>query len=355
MHIGIWCTTHRSIPPKGYGGVQLVNWVTAEALVEADHKVTLFANNNSKTSADLVVMPSGSGELHEEHLAKSYEKEIRECDILIDTSTFSYPGRIFSLKGIPYIIRTGGDCNKRYCQHWNRNIVFPSQDQLNHHNNGKCHCSAKRNKLNSRTPPILRKPVCYWIHSRSIQNFDQYCTYGNYPNKYYIYMGSIEPIKGVHLAIEFALRTDVQLIIVGPIKDKQYYDSKIKPFLKGKISYRPEVPSNTELKWKLLGAAKALVYPTNCHDADPNVPKESLLVKTPVIGLNNGALPEIVTDGKTGVICGSVDEMVYRYKELDKINPDLCRAEVTEKFSVETYRRNLIRILEDVIGGRSWH
>ena len=170
MKIGIWCTTHKSVPPKEHGGVQLINWITADALVEAGYDVYLFANEQSSTSAKHIVLPAGSGEGHEKELAIKFEKHIRNTHVLIDTSTFSYPGRLF--RDIGYLVRTGGDCNKRYCQFWDRNIVFPSADHAMHHSRNDCSCSKKRS---TQKPKILRKPVGYWLYSRNIRDFNEFC------------------------------------------------------------------------------------------------------------------------------------------------------------------------------------
>lgn len=355
MKISIWCTTHRSIPPIKYGGVQLINWITAECLVEAGHDVTVFANKDSKTKARLIPMPSSSGEKHEENLVNTFKDDLYDCGVLIDTSTFSYPGRM--LPEIPYLVRTGGDCNRRYCMHWRRNIVFPSDDHFHWHSNGVCACSkrriVKKGLKKYSDPPILRKPVGYWSYSKNPEDFDKFSEMEK--TDCYLYMGSIEPIKGVHLAVEFAQKAGIHLYIYGPIKDKNYFESKIKPNLSNKINYMGELKSGGFEKWPHLATAKALVYPTDCHDADPNVPKEALMVKTPVIGLANGALPEIVQDGLTGVLDTTVDGMVARIGELDHIDPEECRKQVLKKFSVESFRDNLIEICKRVEDGEVWY
>ncbi len=37
---------------------------------------------------------------------------------------------------------------------------------------------------------------------------------------------------------------------------------------------------------------------------------ESLASGTPVIALRNGSVPEVLTDGESGFVCDSLDEMV---------------------------------------------
>ena len=353
MKIGIWATAHKTIPPEGYGGVQLINWISADGLVEAGHDVKLFARDGSKTKAELIKLPTGSGDKHEAGLAELYGHHFKNLDVLIDTSTYSFPGRMFP--DINYLVRTGGDCNKRYCQFWTRNVVFPSIDQMKHHNEGQCPCSKQRRKFQGANiePPILRKPVGYWMYSKNPDDLEQF---ENPHGQYFLYFGVIEPIKGTHHAVAFAKKAKIKLMIIGPIKDQGYFDEKIKPHIDNvNISYAGEIPSDGEAKWKIMGNAKALVFPTDCHDADPNVPKESLIVKTPVIGFANGAVPEIVTDGVTGILGKSVDELVSRLPELDKINPSNCKKEVLEKFSVESFIDNLVGFCTMVKDGKQWY
>ncbi len=79
------------------------------------------------------------------------------------------------------------------------------------------------------------------------------------------------------------------------------------------------------------------------------------MVGTPVIGFGNGATPEIVTDGVTGVLGTTVDELIRRIYELDNIDPDTCRKDILKKFSVEKYIKELENILENIIKGEIWY
>ncbi len=53
MKIAILSTPWISVPPKGYGGMELVVSNLTEELVKKGHDVMLFATGDSKTSANL--------------------------------------------------------------------------------------------------------------------------------------------------------------------------------------------------------------------------------------------------------------------------------------------------------------
>jgi glycosyltransferase involved in cell wall biosynthesis len=54
---------------------------------------------------------------------------------------------------------------------------------------------------------------------------------------------------------------------------------------------------------------------------------ESLASGTPVIALRNGSVPEVLTDGQSGFVCDSLDEMVAAVSRLGELSPARCRAE----------------------------
>ena len=60
MKIAQVASSTESVPPKGYGGTEIVVNLLTEELVRQGHEVTLFASGDSKTSARLVSVASNS-------------------------------------------------------------------------------------------------------------------------------------------------------------------------------------------------------------------------------------------------------------------------------------------------------
>ncbi len=347
MRIGIFCTASHSVPPKNYGGTQMVNWETAEALVELGHEVYLFAPKGSHTSANLIEIDSGWGYKNElNNVAIHLVSMLDDLDIIIDTSAFGIPG--INLPRFPYVARMGGDTEKKYCCNFDRNIIWPSWTHFNYHNKYDCGCGRKRRRgINSAV--VIPKPVCY---RATVSDYNDLPLHKQGEGDYYLYLGLFAEHKGTHLAIEFAKKAGVKLVMVGEPDQSPYYNEKILPeYKKGNVDCYQPFSFND--KWELLAKAKAVIFPSICEEGDPNVPKEALLVGTPVIALK-GTVSEIVDDGITGFVCKDVDGMVIASKFIEGIHPLNCRKEVLRKFGLKKYIDNTLIALQRAIDGDRW-
>jgi glycosyltransferase involved in cell wall biosynthesis len=139
-----------------------------------------------------------------------------------------------------------------------------------------------------------------------------------------VFLGRLEHIKGVHVAIEVALKSNKQLIIAGNIPDGElkYFKDHIEHQLSEKIQYVGSV--NDQQKNDLLRNASALLMPILWNEPFGIVMVEAMACGTPVIGLKRGSVPEVIQENVTGFICNTAEEMV---NQVDKIK-SLSRAQV---------------------------
>ncbi|HLZ15106.1 MAG TPA: hypothetical protein VKQ34_03880, partial [Candidatus Saccharimonadales bacterium] len=72
---------------------------------------------------------------------------------------------------------------------------------------------------------------------------------------------------------------------------------------------------------------------------------------TPVAALRRGAYTETIIDGKTGILCDSVDEIIKRWPELEHIDPATCRAHVEAHFTDEHMARGMEQVIGQVLAG----
>jgi glycosyltransferase involved in cell wall biosynthesis len=156
------------------------------------------------------------------------------------------------------------------------------------------------------------------------------------PDAPLVFLGRLEHFKGPHLAIEVAKRSQRRLVIAGNIPfgavHTHYFNTQIKPHLEGKdIEYVG--PVNDKEKASLLSSSAALFFPLLGDEAFGIVMAEALACGTPVIALERGPTPEIVSDGVNGFLCRSVDEMVRAVAKLSEIDRRACRRIAEEKFS----------------------
>jgi glycosyltransferase involved in cell wall biosynthesis len=132
---------------------------------------------------------------------------------------------------------------------------------------------------------------------------------------YVLWLGRICEEKGAHVAIDVASRAGVPLVIAGQVYPfsyhQQYFSREILPRLAaahGRIKF-VQAPSVQE-KLSLLQRARALLVPALVDETSSLVAMEAMACGTPVIAFRRGALPEVIVDGKTGLVVDTPEEMV---------------------------------------------
>lgn len=76
---------------------------------------------------------------------------------------------------------------------------------------------------------------------------------------------------------------------------------------------------------------------------------EALASGTPVLAFGEGAVPEVIEDGRTGFTCVDEADMAAAIDRLGEINPDDCRAAVETRFSAKRMVDDHIELFEQLI------
>lgn len=176
---------------------------------------------------------------------------------------------------------------------------------------------------------------------------------------YIAYLGRVIQPKGVHLAIAGVKKYNLahpgealRLKIAGKHyaghKKDTYWQEQIEPLMDGhEIEYVGFVDTS-EAKREFLGNAKALVVPSLFEEPFGMVIIEALACGTPVIGLDSGAIPEVIDDTNTGLVVqkvmsenNAVDEaattnaLASAISKIDAIDRATCRADYEKRFTAE--------------------
>ncbi len=154
---------------------------------------------------------------------------------------------------------------------------------------------------------------------------------------YAVCIGRICPEKGFHLAIDAAQRAGIELVLAGIVfeypEHREYFDSMIAPWLTKRIRYIGAVGG--ERKARLLAGAQCLLVPSLVSETSSLVAMEAMASGTPVIAWRSGALPEIVSEGRTGFLVDNVEQMADAIADAGAIRPEVCRHEAELRFSSE--------------------
>lgn len=172
--------------------------------------------------------------------------------------------------------------------------------------------------------------------------------YSEKTKDYFLFVGRLQPEKGVAEAVEAARKAKVKLLIIGLPTTGAYWDERIKPHLGKNITSLGFVPYRKLCKY--YQKAKATLVPIQWEEPFGLVMIESMACGTPVIAFDRGSVREVVKDGETGFIVKNIDEMSKAIKKINQIDRKECRKWVEENFTVkkmvEKYEKIFRKILE---------
>jgi glycosyltransferase involved in cell wall biosynthesis len=116
--------------------------------------------------------------------------------------------------------------------------------------------------------------------------------------------------------------------------DFKYFHDFVWPFTLRNPGIRYVGNLGGERKLKLITEAKALLFPIDWDEPFGLAVIEALACGTPVVAMNRGAMPEIITHGVNGFLANSVYEFQQYMERVDEIDPAASRQSVREKFSL---------------------
>src|SRR5260370_11505546 len=296
MKIAQIAPLYESVTLKFYGGRERIVSYLSEELVARDHDVTLFASADSVTRARLV--PASESALRLSltpvvdtvalyiRLLELVFREAHQFDVLhfhIDYLHFPFTKR----QPVPTVTTLHGklaipDLVPLYKEFREMNVVSISEAQRQ---------------------PLPWIGWCGTVYHGIPENLYQL---HETPGEYLAFLGRICPEKRLDRAIEIAKRSGRKLKIAAKVDpaDREYFSDSIKPLLNHRlIELMGEI--GEEQKDEFLGNALALLFPIDWPEPFGLVLIEAMACGTPVIAYNEGAVPEIIEDGKTRFIAAT--------------------------------------------------
>jgi glycosyltransferase involved in cell wall biosynthesis len=166
---------------------------------------------------------------------------------------------------------------------------------------------------------------------------------------YVCYLGRFLGGKGPLQAVKTARALGLCVKLAGPRSD--YFKKHIEPLVDGKSVEYLGFISGPE-KSRLLGSARALLYPIQCPEPFGLVMIEAMMCGTPVAAIGLGAVPEIVDEGITGSCAESSMEdfgqTVMRAMILDRRR---VRARAEKRFSCSRMAAEYVQVYERLVRG----
>ena len=337
MRIALLSTCTVAVPPKAYGGTELVAAELAKHLTLRGHDVTVYATGDSSPAgrlrfrfSDAIWPPDHHAELR--HAAFSF------CDIASHDPPFDVihahqaPALAFSkLANVP-VVHTIHHHRDESLLAFYRD--FPA-----------VHYVAISQRQAELIPELSIAGVIH--HGIDASLYPP----GRGDGGYVAFLGRLAEEKGPHIAIRVARRAGLPIRLGGRphMADGPYYEGEVLPLVDpargvtalGELAHIPKV--------ELLRHAAALLFPIAWEEPFGLVMIESMLVGTPVIGFARGSVAEVIDEGVTGFVVRDEEEMARRVHDARALDRARCRARARERFSSERMTQDYQSVYEHAV------
>jgi len=335
MRVAMLAPISWRVPPRHYGPWELFVSLLTEGLVARGVDVTLFATEDSETSARLVgTAPAGYSEdptldakvWEALHIATVFERA-GEFDLIHNSFDF-LPLAFSGLVPTPIVTTIHGFSSER---------ILPVYRRFNDRGHYVAISDADRH------PDLDYAAMIH--HGIDMGQFP----FREVPEDGLLFFGRIHPDKGVEEAIEAARRAGLPLTIAGIVQDEAYFDQRVVPHLDGdRVQYVG--PVGPAMRGELLGRASALLHLINFNEPFGFSVIESMACGTPVVARRRGSMPELIRDGENGYLVGPAEDplpAVARARGLDRAG---VRASVEHRFDVARMVDDYLALYRRIVG-----
>ena len=172
---------------------------------------------------------------------------------------------------------------------------------------------------------------------------------------YFLFVGRLNPGKGIHIALQIVEEVGGRLIIAGAggfTGNETRTDRPVSEYAELVGVVGPE-----ERK-RLMTRAKATLAPSTFLEPFCGVQIESMLSGTPVISCDWGAFAEYNIHGVTGFRCRTFEHFTWAARNIHTIDPYACRAWSERNFSLDRvadmYDEYFFSV-HNVFSGKGWY
>jgi len=195
------------------------------------------------------------------------------------------------------------------------------------------------------------------MHGTLVTPLDEVVRYEGKP--YFLYLGRLSLEKGIDVLIDaFAKMNDTEVVlkIIGSGPEKERLEKKVFSLgIQKQVEFLGFKKGN-ELKI-FVEQSVAVVIPSQWREVFGLVAIEAMERGKVVIASRSGALPEIIEDGKTGILFDSRDkeELVQKMRwvlgnEMLSRKIGMCaRQTVTERYSLEKHLDQVEKLYQEII------
>lgn len=311
------------VPPRNYGGTELVVHELVEGLSARGHEVTLFATGDSVTAAELRHLypeaqwpPDQLAEVNHVSWAINAILADGNYDLIHAHSTIALPlARL--LPGVPLVYTIHHAHNDAFSTHYQS---FPDVFYI----------GISENQMRLEVPLPRTEVIHHGLDPGRFQ-------YSESPEDHVCFISRFSELKGPHIAVDAAEMAGVPIKMAGEAHsvDQSFADREVLPRLE-----KPHVDFlgclGTDGKIPLLASSRALLAPIQWEEPFGLFMIEAMLSGCPVVAFPRGSVRELVEPGVTGFLVEDQKEMaevITPGGPVDNFDRKACRERAIKRFS----------------------
>lgn len=336
MRIAQISTLGTPVREEGSGSIETLVWLLTRELTRMGHEVTVFGIAGSETAGELVAtLPGSYGDAGAPNdwqvcewinLCRAVEQSGRFDVMHAHAYLWSLPLEPLSKAPMVHTLHV--------LPHDNEALLWSSRP-------GACVTAVSKYQW-SDFPQLHPAAVIY--HGVDPAHF----TLRQEPDDYLCFLGRFIPDKGPWHAVKVAQALGMRILLAGT--RNSYYKDHIEPMVDGRqVEYVGPVKGAE--RDRLLGGARALLYPVQTPEPFGLVLAEAMMCGTPAAAINLGAVPEIVEEGITGYWANSVEELTTQTLRCLDLDRRAVRERAVARFSVERMAAEYARLYGRLASG----
>jgi glycosyltransferase involved in cell wall biosynthesis len=182
--------------------------------------------------------------------------------------------------------------------------------------------------------------------------------FGAEPRGYALFAGRLSAEKGAEVAVQAAAQAGLPLVLVGNVYDPTYFEQHLAERVETRLDWTMtdgRLAGATYIGHRersevlgLMAGAAATLMPVRWDEPFGLVAIEAQAAGSPVVGFERGALPEVVAQGRTGVLVRDAADLPRAVRAGLLLDRRACRGWVQEHFSLQRMVERYLALYREV-------